>query len=65
VNLNELFSDSYLADKHFIKPILVELTALDDGAVESHPGIGPAEMVLKYSRSQQFPQKLPRHYPII
>jgi predicted transposase/invertase (TIGR01784 family) len=57
VNLNELFSDPGLAEKYFAKPILVDLPALADSEVASHPGIGPAEMVLKYIRSQKFPQK--------
>ena len=57
IDVNELFSDKALAKRYFTKPILVDLPAMDDQVIEQHETIGPAEMLLKYIRSSQFPQK--------
>lgn len=51
VDVLDCFADRELANQYFIKPILVDLPALPDFVIEEHE-IGPAELILKYIRSQ-------------
>jgi len=55
IKLEEIFSETGV--KYFGNPILVDLPAIDDKLLRTHIGVGAAEMIMKYSRTDQFSER--------